>query len=68
MANGRTVTGMLEDKDILERAKKVIGEKNISDWRPTVIGNYDEVVYALVPNAITIWLNNGDVLIYKYID
>ena len=51
--------------EIFEKAKTVIGEENIIDYRPAVIGNCDEVIYAVMPLSITIWLKKGDCLIYR---
>ena len=54
--------------DIYEKAKAIIGEENIVDYRPAVIGDADQVIYAVVHTAITIWLKNGDVIIYRVCD
>lgn len=54
--------------DIYEKAKAIIGEENIIDYRPAVIGDPYQVIYAVSNNAITIWLKNGDVIIYRDCD
>jgi phosphohistidine swiveling domain-containing protein len=55
-------------EDIYKKAKVIVGEENIVDCRPAVIGDEDQVVYAVAHNAITIWLKNGDVIIYRVRD
>lgn len=55
-------------EDIYKKAKAIIGEENIVDYRPAVIGDPDQVIYAVVHTAITIWLKNGDVIIYRACD
>jgi hypothetical protein len=47
-------------RDIYEKAASIIGRESIEDYRPAV---YE--VPAPMDNAITIWLKNGDVIIYK---
>ena len=51
--------------EIFEKAKSIIGEENIVDYRPAVIGSPDEVIYAVCDYSITIWLKNGDCIIYR---
>lgn len=55
-------------EDIYNKAKEIIGEEKIVDYRPAVIGDTDQVIYAVAHNAITIWLTNGDVIIYRDCD
>ena len=55
-------------EEIYNKAKTVIPEENIVDYRPAVIGDTDQVIYAVAHNAITIWLKNGDVIIYRDCD
>lgn len=50
-------------RNIFERAVSLIGRENIDDYRPAV---YE--VPAPMNNAITIWLKNGDVIIYKVME
>lgn len=47
-------------KDIYEKVASIIGRENVEDYRPAV---YE--VPAPMDNSITIWLKNGDVIIYK---
>jgi hypothetical protein len=47
-------------RDIYEKAASIIGRENVEDYRPAV---YE--VPAPMDSAITIWLKNGDVIIYK---
>ena len=60
----------MTDKEIYERAKAIIGEENISDYRPAVIEGAPDTFFEgqrLIPNTITIWLKNGDWLMYQYV-
>ena len=57
--------------EIFERAKSVIGEDNISDYRPAVIGGALDTFFkgqCCIPDTITVWLKNGDWLMYQYVD
>lgn len=57
--------------EIYERAKSVIGEENILDYRPAVIEGAPDTFFEgqrCIPNTITIWLKNGDWLMYQYVD
>ena len=59
--------------DIFERAACLIGRENISDYRPAVYegrlnGMFDFPSPNCIPNAIMIWLNNGDRLVYRVVD
>ena len=54
--------------DIFERAKSVIGEENINDYRPAVFEGAPDTmcnVSVCVPYTIMIWLKNGDCIWYK---
>lgn len=55
--------------DIYNKAKEVIGEENIYDYRPAVFsasqGTFLDGVNACVPNTIMIWLKNGDCIWYR---
>jgi hypothetical protein len=56
--------------EIYEKAKAVIGEENILDYRPAVLSTESDTflagVMACVPNTIMIWLKNGDLIWYRY--
>ena len=55
--------------EIYEKAKEVIGEENIFDYRPAVLGTDEDTMFAgvraCVPNTIMIWLKNGDCIWYR---
>ena len=55
--------------EIFEKAKTVIGEENIYDYRPAVLvtemDSFLGGVAACVPNTIMIWLKNGDAIWYR---
>ena len=59
-------------KDLLEKAKESIKEENILDYRPTVFAGESDTMFdgleTVVPNAITIWLKNGDMIMYRTFD
>lgn len=58
-------------KEVYEIAKSVIGEENIVDCRPAVIeGAPDTFIEGqfIIPNTITIWLKNGDWLMYQHVN
>jgi hypothetical protein len=58
----------MDDKEILNRAKTVIPEEQIVDYRPAVFeGSPDTMCEfsAVIPNIIMIWLKNGDCIWYK---
>lgn len=56
-------------KEIFEKAKEVIGEENIEDYRPAVFSTqYDTFLSGIetcVPDTIMIWLRNGDTVWYR---
>lgn len=59
--------------DIFERAASIIGRENISDYRPAVYegrlnGMFDFPRTVYVPNAIMIWLKNGDRIVYRAVE
>ena len=56
-------------EEIFERAKSVIGEENIDDYRPAIIEGAPDTFFEMgrcIPNTITIWLKNGDWLMYQH--
>lgn len=58
-------------KDIFDRAKAVIGEENISDYRPAVMEFAEDTFITgqhLIPYTIMIWLKNGDCIMYRYVE
>ena len=59
--------------DIYEKAVSIIGRENISDYRPAVYegrlnGMFDFPRAVCIPNAIMIWLKNGDRIVYKAVE
>ena len=56
--------------DIYKKAKEVIGEENILDYRPAVLSTEPDTFLAgvevCVPDTIMIWLKNGDLIWYRY--
>lgn len=56
-------------EDIYKKAKEVIGEENIYDYRPAVFsalqGTFLDGVNVCIPNTIMIWLKNGDCIWYR---
>lgn len=54
---------------IYKKACEVIGEENISDYRPAVFSTEPDSflggVERCVPNTIMIWLKNGDCIWYR---
>ena len=56
-------------REIYEKARAVIGEENIIDYRPAVLAMEVDTflcgVETCVPNMIMIWLKNGDSLWYR---
>lgn len=59
--------------DIFERAASIIGRENISDYRPAVYegrlnGIFDFPRAVDAPNAIMIWLKNGDRIVYRAVE
>lgn len=56
-------------EEIFEKAKAVIGEENIVDYRPAVLATESDSflggVEACVPSTIMIWLKNGDAIWYR---
>ena len=56
-------------EEIFERAKSVIGEENIDDYRPARIEGAPNTFFEMrrcIPNTITIWLKNGDWIMYQH--
>ena len=55
--------------EIYQKAKAIIGEENVSDYRPAVFAaepdTFLDGLMACVPNTIIIWLKNGDSLWYR---
>ena len=53
--------------DIYKKAKEVIGEENIVDYRPAVLSAepFLDGVNIRISNTIMIWLKNGDCIWYK---
>ena len=55
--------------EIYEKAKEIIGEENIDDYRPAVFttehATFLSGVEVYVPNTIMIWLKNGDCIWYR---
>ena len=45
--------------DIYKKAKEIIREENIVDYRPAILDDVN------VPNTIMIWLKNGDCIWYR---
>ncbi len=60
---------MMKYGEIYNRAKAVIGEENIDDYRPAVLSTepdtFLEGVEFCIPNTIMIWLKNGDAIWYR---
>lgn len=59
--------------EIFERAVGLIGRDNVSDYRPAVYeGRLNGMLYfpqaRCVPDAIMIWLKNGDRIIYRAVE
>ena len=59
--------------EIYERAVGLIGLDNVSDYRPAVYegrlnGMFDFPRAVDVPNAIMIWLKNGDRIVYRAVE
>lgn len=55
-------------RDIYDKAAGIIGRENIEDYRPAVYAvstPIDNAIMATNTETITIWLKNGDVIIYK---
>ena len=59
--------------EIYQKAKEIIGEENIDDYRPAGDFYIDDIVkiiehegkqYPTVPMGIRMWLKNGDSVIY----
>ncbi len=55
--------------EIYQKAKGVLGEENILDYRPAVFEMMPESmldgVRMCIPNTIMIWLKNGDCIWYR---
>ena len=59
-----------EYKDIFDRAKPIIGEENILDYRPAVMEFAEDTFITgqhLIRDTIMIWLKNGDCIMYQYV-
>lgn len=59
--------------EIYEKAVSIIGRENVSDYRPAVYewildGMSDFPRKACMPNAIMIWLENGDSIVYRAVE
>ena len=59
--------------EIYEKAVKVIGRENVSDYRPAVYegrlnGMFEFPRKTCIPNSIMIWLKNGDRIVYRVIE
>lgn len=59
--------------EIFERAVGLIGRDNVSDYRPAVYegrlnGMFNFPQACCVPDAIMIWLKNGDRIIYRVVE
>ncbi len=59
--------------EIYEKAVKIIGRENVSDYRPAVYegrlnGMFDFPRKTCIPNAIMIWLKNGDRMVYRAVE
>jgi hypothetical protein len=56
--------------EIYKKAKAIIGEENIVDYRPAILSTEQDTflagIAACVPNTIMIWLKNGDLIWYRY--
>ena len=59
----------MTDEEIYNKAKQVIGEENITDYRPAIFSTAPDTmcgeIELFVPNTIMIWLENGDVIWYR---
>ena len=59
-------------EDIYNKAKEVIGEENILDYRPAVFSaapdTFLDGVEKCVPNTIMVWLKNGDSVWYRAVE
>ena len=55
--------------DIYKKAKEIIGEENIVDYRPAIFSaeqnTFLDGVNISIPNTIMIWLKNGDYIWYR---
>lgn len=59
--------------EIYEKAVRIIGHENVSDYRPAVYegrlnGMFDFPHKTSIPNAIMIWLKNGDRMVYRAVE
>ena len=59
--------------EIFERAVSIIGRENVNDYRPAVYegrlnGMFDFPYNTDIPNAIMIWLKNGDRIVYRAVE
>ena len=58
---------------IFEKAASIIGREHIEDYRPAVYegrlnGMFDFPKPTVIPDAIIIWLKNGDRVVYRVAD
>lgn len=59
--------------EIYEKAVCVIGRENIEDYRPAMYegrlnGMFNFPHLMAIPNAIMIWLKNGDRIVYRAVE
>ena len=59
----------MTDKEIYQRAKEVIGDENILEYRPAVFDTAEDTMLSgvsfCIPDTIMIWLKNGDCIWYR---
>ena len=59
----------MTSENVYKKAKEIIGEENIEDYRPAVLSmepdTFLDGVNAFIPNTIMIWLKNGDCIWYR---
>ena len=65
--------GRMTYEEIYEKAISIIGRENVSDYRPAMYegrlnGMFDFPKPTSVPNAIMIWLKNGDRIVYRAVE
>ena len=55
--------------DVYKKAKEVIGDENIDDYRPAIFSaepsTFLDGVEMYIPNTIMVWLKNGDLIWYR---
>lgn len=59
--------------EIYEKAVSIIGRENVSNYSPAVYegrlnGMIDFPRKTCIPNAIMIWLKNGDRIVYRTVE